>query len=649
MIVERPDKYPTGYPIVNCQEHRLGFFPTVGLRLHDVLLSVDTDNPHILNLRQVISDRLKRYPQEDERMATLNVLSQEILGFGLDEMEQISRQVLIPYCDITGARRSNFIISSASSASASQEAECGILKDYGHIVDIPGAIEGRETISSASGDTVLISTQAGLKMARTRGDIDIIDIAHEPVLISSTYTLTGSDMYYKADSILLLAITNPRSPIVARICQEIQKNPIIHLYNLDEETQMALLWLSGLSNRSHLDINANSPEVAVELTKKSFRYPDVFAATCLKYNHNPYEMQKAEWRLSQSAKEIAHHSNCIPGYSLPRSQDANKTYQQFILACLLLSSRYGLDSGWLKPDRGTDGGNQSPVDIGVRPAIQTKINGYLDQGDLDEAISLYESNIGDLRSLKQAATDMWSKEGSWVIEAKTTYFSIKFPYGHDNERSFTTTPSVHVIKGIPRNTISLQLVDDKAWGGNLICTQKTWQRLVEHIDTSDSRIVANPDIVDQLRGAYHQMATTIKDYIDAVNASTKYHNRQVRGGIDLAVCTLGGNFGHDNIVVGVQDNNARANGCETAYALYDEACRIYGSSGQAITRNINPLVDFDRFSSLLPKAIGKVNREYGKNIAESQVKLIWLGTNRYNGYRCIRNYRRYSFTGSTIT
>jgi hypothetical protein len=96
----------------------------------------------------------------------------------------------------------------------------------------------------------------------------------------------------------------------------------------------------------------------------------------------------------------------------------------------------------------------------------------------------------------------------------------------------------------------------------------------------------------------------------------------VRGGADLAVATLGGKFGHDKVIVAVQDYNARANGCETAYALYDQAQELYGKTGEAITRNITPKVDFDTFSLYLPNIVDEVNIAYEKNISVDQVKLI---------------------------
>jgi hypothetical protein len=164
-------------------------------------------------------------------------------------------------------------------------------------------------------------------------------------------------------------------------------------------------------------------------------------------------------------------------------------------------------------------------------------------------------------------------------------------------------------------------VDGVAWGGNLICSQDTWEKLADKLDKDDERLKEYPDLIRQLRESYMQMPMAMKGYVEAINKSEKYSNGQVRGGADLAVCTLGGKFGDDKVVVAVQDYNARANGCETAYALYDQAQEIFGK-GEAVTRNITPRVNFDSFSLVLPAALEEVNKEYGKNITVDQVKLI---------------------------
>lgn len=574
------------------QENERDNKPMVGLRLQDAILRADTTNPIVLNLREEIKEYRLYSQEENERIIVLEIISKSILGKNLSNALEEAGKLLIPYHN-NGEKRKSLIISSASSASASQETECAILKTRGHVIDISGAIEGRDTRSAQNGDISLISTNAGLMMAKSREDVNIINLADEVVLDQTgSSDLKGSDIYYKADGLLLLILTNPNSPVLTRLIVELNDSPLVYPYNLDEETQIALLWLSKMAGIDYLNVNANSPEVGIELTRKGYRYPTIEDALTLPEYDDPYQMQMEEWKLSQSAHEIYYHPDCVPGYVINRSETYEEFYEKVCKSLNLLTTRYNLETAWIKPDRGTDGGNQGPISTNL--------------GENDIAIKTQE---------------MWNQGGNWVIEAKTDYFRIKLPLD-GIEKTLTTTPSVHVIKGEPRYTISLQLVDGVAWGGNLICSQNTWQLLVDKVDMTDPRIINNPDLISQLKNAYNSMPQAMHKYVDAINRSGKYKGGQVRGGADLAIATLGGKFGHDKIVIAIQDYNARANGCETAYALYDQAQEIYGKSGEAITRNITPSVDFDTFLLHLPKIIEEVNISYGKEISLNQVKLI---------------------------
>ena len=593
----------------------------VCLKLQDVVMKLGTTDPVLLRLREKVKERAQLYSQEDERITLLNVACDDLLGYGLVQLRSTSKEILIPYHS-SGEKRKSLVISSASTASASQEAECGILQSKGHIIDIPGAIEGRDARGAQEEDIALISTESGLRMARAKGNVDIINLADEVVIDNCDgRTLKGSDIYYKADVLLLLALTNPSNNVISRLVDVIKNNSLIHLYNLDEETQIVLLWLARQANLAHLDVNANSPEVGIELTRKGFRYPTVEQALTVPYFEDPFVMQREEWKLSQAATEINHHPDTIPGYVITRSGSQEEFLKKCLTAFMLLNTRYNFDIGWIKPDRGTDGGNQGELKIASQiDSVREEVAKHLYSGDISSALDIYTTSLVNASEMMHWIDDMWDKGGDWIVEAKTNYFLIRFPV-NGKEKIFTTTPSVHVIKGELRNTVSLQLTDGTAWGGNLICSRDTWNRLMGMLEF-DGRNKNNPDLIEQLEGIYDLMTEAIKSYVEAVNASDKYKSGQVRGGADLAIATLGGKFGHENIVVGIQDYNARANGCETAYALYDQAKMVYGEKGEAVTRNITPHIDFDAFLSVLPKAVEQVNSIYSKNIGLDQVKLV---------------------------
>lgn len=558
----------------------------VGLRLSDVVAREKVTDPAVIELRGSLQG------EPNDRMTILKHITRQLLNMELEEVLEEANSIVKPYHP-KGAPKKTLIISSASSSSGSQEFEKGRLDSGDSIVDIPGAIEGRDTRSGKKGDVALISTESGLIMAKAQDVVETINLAEEVVAeLSGGQELRAQDLYYKADALLMLLITNPTSPIVLRLIDELAQEPLVYPYNLDEETQVALVILAKMGKIKRIDVNANSSEVGIQLTRKGYRYPTVEAAKNLPHYDDPYQMQKEEWKLSQAAKEIGHHPDVIPGYVIKKASTYEQFREQVLTTLDLMYKRYGFEAVWSKPDRGTDGGNQK--------AIPTKSNP---------------------REIEARIKAMWESEGDWVIEAKTNFFKIVLPINGEM-KEFVTSTSVHVIKGEPRSTVSLQLVDGTQWGGNLICTQETWNELIDSIDANDPRIKNNPGLIKQLKASFKQMVASMADYSEAVNRSAKYRGGQVRGGMDLAIATLGGKFGDDTICVAVQDNNARANGCETAYALYDDAKRDFGKRGEAITRNISPKVDFNEFSRQLPDVISKVNRQHHKNIRSEQIKLV---------------------------
>lgn len=531
------------------------------------------------------------FPKETNREIILNRLSGDILGVNLQQMKIMAKDVLKPYRN-NGEKKKHLLIGGASPSSALQEIERQMLKEKGCILDIPGGIETRDTCLSTAGDIALIATSAGLKMADKKENIKVLDLANEVVHNSPAGEIFGKDMYYKSDALLLLIMNNPKSDILTQLREELKSNPLISPYNLDEETQIALLWLAKEGGINRLDVHANSPEVAVELTRKGYRYPTVEMSAKLKDHPNPYLMQKNEWELSPMAKETGFHPDYVPGYAINRSDNYEDFCNKFRLASELMSKRYDLHEFWVKPDRGTDGGNQGSISI-MKPDFHEKIQ------------------------------ELWEKKvvEAWVVEAKTNYFTIELPI-NNKTRKILTAPSVHVVQGKACDTIALQMVDGLAWGGNLICSQSTWSKMIDMVDASDQRIKNNPRLTDQLQSSYNNMVGVMQKYVRAVNSSEKYRNGQVRGGTDLALATIGGRFG-DEIMVVFQDNNPRANGGEAARSLYKQAQEKYGEGkGEAITRIITPNVSLDDYCSRLNSAIMKTNWKYDTQISPDQVKLI---------------------------
>lgn len=589
---------------------------TVGFRLQDVVLRLNVRDGAVLKVRE---SYLKRGASDfdSERIAVLNALSENVFGESLDHTLNKARRTLKPF-SAKGHHSKSLIISSATSSSGSQESEIDFREKHGHPIDIPGAIEGRDTRSSKKGDVALISTHPGLVMARAKGDVKIINLADENVVSTDTKILTGADIYYKADGLLLLILTNPKSKVLTDLRNEMAGGAVVYPYNLDEETQLCLLWLAKTGNISEVKVNANSPDVAVNLTRKSFKYPSVEDALTVKRVSDPHTMQINEWKLSSAAKEVNFHPDFMPGYFISRGNDIGLFKAKAISALMLMSSRYGFNSAWSKPDRGTDGGNQELIQISpISNSVMEGINMALDSGNIEAALEVYIQSQ-QMPALNSRIEKMWSVGGDWVLEATTNYFNI--PFAVDGKIvQLRTAPSVHLIDGEPRKTISLQILDGQAWGGNFICSEENWKELVMLIN--DKRFTQSPKLRSEIADAYAEMTSKISGYTKAINSSAKYRDGQVRGGADLAIATLGGRFGNE-LVVGVQDYNARANGCETAYSLYDYAKEQYGSKGEAVTRNISPLHDFNYFQENIGQVIKNVNGRHNLNIQPSQIKII---------------------------
>ena len=581
--------------------------PIIGHSTLDIVWNTETNHPSILDLQEKIRQTSLQNPEQNPRTVLLQALSKTLLEINLSELNHISRESLIPYKS-NGEDRQTLVVSSASSASGSRKAELGL----DHPIDIPAAIEGRDTLTAKGKDVALIHTTSGLVMSQGgKGAETIINLAQEEIL-----ELQGSDIYYKADALLLLILTNPESQVLRRLVETIKENPVIYPYNLDEETQIALLWLKNKAQVDKLDVSANSPETGIELTRKGFWYPTIDEALKVDYYPDPYEMQKQEWQLSQSAKEINYHPDSVPGYVVKRGEKEDLFKENVLKSLMLHATRYEFEDVWVKPDRGTDGGNQGAIYIDSldQNTIRT-ITQMIQNNQAEEALALFLSSLSqeNKTSIDRNIEAMWETKSDWVIQAYTHYFTGEF--GHTN-------PSIHVINGEVQETVSHQIMDGKMWGGNAILSYQDWASLINTLNKDDPRISNESNILPSLYLSYHTMIDDLKGYLRAVNNSERYKNGLVRGGVDIALCTLGGKFNHEQLVIAFQDSNIRANGCETARALYKKAQKDYGSEGKAVTRNFSPRKNYTEISSLLPAVVDTVNQKHQKQLSLDQVHLI---------------------------
>ena len=588
--------------------------PVIGYTLLDIIQRANTDNQAILYLRSQIMG----LSETNNRETLINVIAEKILN--TNDLAHLSQSQLKPYKK-NGQSRKTLVVSSATPNSNPIATESGCFKNTNHIVDIPGAIEIRDTRSLKVGDSSVIATKAGLTATKDLGDVNLINLADADIL-----SLRGSDIYFKADALLLLILTNPQSAILQQIIEVIKQNPVIYPYNLDKETQLALLWLKNKAGLETLDVNANSAEVGTQLTKKGFWYPEVNQALTAIHDPNPFTTQQNEWQLSQSATEIGFRSGSVPGY-LVKAESTDQFKKDVLLALMLHAARYGFDTAWTKPNQGTDGGAQDSIDIGPLSSSKRQIiNTLIDSGLIDTALTIFQTHLLSQEggNTYQRINQMWQLQKDWVIEATTHYFTGSLNLENGTKQQVKSTPSIHIIEGETQGTVSLQSFmpdNEKEWGGNSIVSKQDWINFINETFSTDPKVINNPNLITQLYESYQQMIESLDKFLISVNTSERYQNGLVRSGIDIALCALGGDFGNQ-LVIAFQDCNIRANGCETARALQLKAQEKYGELGTAVTRNFAPKLDFPNMIPVVEQAIREVNQKYQKNINPDQVELI---------------------------
>lgn len=569
--------------------------PVIGYTLLDILQKTKQDHPLINFIKETLGNN-------PTRAQFLEAIASQVLEINnLEQLNQLSAEKLKPY-KTNGQDRSTLIISSATPHSDAIKTEKGCYTHTGHIVDMPGAIESRDTHGAKDGDVSVISTPAGLAMSKD-SKAKIIDITQAEIMGVST-----TDIYFKSDIILGLILTQPDSEILQTLVEEIKKNPIIYPYNLDEETQIALLWLANQAGLKKLDVSANSAEVGRELTRKGFWHPTAKDALQVEFNDDPYEMQEAEWGQSQAAKDTKLHLDHVPGYVVNHDNDLIEFQKQIFTALMLHSTRYEFDTVWIKPDRGTDGGNQGALTIGeIDQDTRIEINNLIDSKQFDRALELFKASIHPqhIENIEEQINNM--QDSDWVIQALTHYFG-------DSEK---IAPSIHIINGQVQETISIQSFmpgNDKEWGGNTLLSYQDWEQLIDDLDENqDPRLLY---LRQELKHSYHQVIEQLQKYLETINNSEKYKDGLVRGGIDIAFCTLGGKFKNEKLITSFQDHNIRANGCETARSLNKKIQEKYPGYTSG-TRNFSPKnYDLHQMKTLLPQVC-----EY-LGIPEDQVELI---------------------------
>jgi hypothetical protein len=559
--------------------------------------------------------------RDELRLAMLNGLSQSLLGCSLDTVLNNSSSLIVPYIK-DGIKKHILELSSASTASNAWETEKSMSQSGDpRVIDMPVAISTRDITGLISGDTVVVITPEEKEVAGVNTEIDVIDLNNEIIIQQEDGEIVrASDFYYKQDAILMLLALDPENSELAKLLNIIKENPVIDVYSTDEETVLMLTVLAQRANVDQLQVNTNSPEVTHNLTDKSIRYPSVDDAWIMDVPEDHIECQRKEWQLSYLSKTLKQDNSIdvLPGYSLDRSDDYEEFKSRAYKALFMHYHRYGFTKVWRKPARGTDGGNQGEIEMHFN---EESGDSEVLSGIVYNPFEKFVNSLSNNDQIDKLLTQMHESGGNWVIEGYTEFidFPLDIEYGDVHiYKDFNVNPSVHIANGVVGETLTLQITDEKAdgtkqWGGNLVLDRHGWSDLMRMSG-------AEGEELDDLINSYDLCLENMKRFTESVNNTDRYKNGYVRGGYDVGIATLSGKF-KNGIYVILQDNNARANGAESAYALANNGGE--GVKKYAVTRNVSPLIDYGNMRGQLFHAVENVKVQ-GINIDYQDVSLIGL-------------------------
>lgn len=567
------------------------------MSLSELFTRGDIYDPTIAKLRTEL-------PNNPDRKMILDKISTKLLGMNLDGIVNEAKQRLKPH-NSNGQQKRKLLINSATPESGTLGVEKDSIRKNNMPIDITGAIEARNIGSAKDEDVPVVLTQAGKDILPFSNSTEHIIISSEHVATTiQGYPVTIEDIYYGPQGLLLLALqtegmddTKFARTNLGRMVQKIQEGYVVDLYNLDTEMQIFLLWLAKKANVKKIEISANSSKVATTMPNKAYYFPDVEEAARLDEENNTAEMLRREREVAPLQKDTGSKLPFAPGYTVKYHEDPEIFTERVNLALELHQKRYGQHLTRAKAGNGTDGGNQHNIDVS--------------KGTDDEKVT-------------EVIHRMHETSGDWVIESHFNY--IKVSIGHtSNGRQLRVeiplAPSSHIVDGRVPTTITLQILKDGVWSGNIIVNEEQWHHLVNRIE-HDS--FGNPISDKQKESIHGEFSTIIKKtnrFAQKVNEEDNFDKGLIRGGLDWGIAQLGialsdKHAGCNDVVVKAQDPNTRPNGGEQVRALHNYATKILGENAQAVTINLTPKVGFSKFNQSVQDAVAELG------IDPKHVKLI---------------------------
>lgn len=463
--------------------------------------------------------RLLPVAQEAQTEAMARLVT-TLLGPEADLVEAAS-STLVPY-------RSNghdqavprVFVPSASEQIGAYGGEIHYYTQKGRAIGIDPAIVAREVLIATPGDLFIGRSDPFREVMQGNPGVEYHDLGQK-----------HEEMYYTVEKLLELALThgedgNPINEIVdsVRLRLGTQPETVFRVYTLDEPMQLFLVWLARQAGVSKLNVEANGVEGS-KRNHKGYAYPTLKAAETVDIgNLNPNdpddltEILAREGKKSQLESELGISIPRMPGYYIPREWDTGEDLETYTKRVTRAAQRmldlYGLESVCLKHARSSDG-------AGVTPHL----------------------SLEDDSRLRDVVRDAYNANQELIIEPTFNYYTITI-----GDNDFILAPSAHLSNGASRDGMTLQLIIDGEWQGNV------------DVDLRSEALLGNSE--------YTLIIETMRRLAEAITyaeeAGTDIGIR--KGGIDWAYGTIGGKFGDTPFMV-PQDLNFRTSGAETHYSV----------------------------------------------------------------------------------
>ncbi|WP_255949510.1 hypothetical protein [Streptomyces odontomachi] len=442
-------------------------------------------------------------------------LCKRLLDHGIDQVPARAARELPSYVAPArpdeGSRPPALVMHSATRTTRGFDGDLADVRAGRDPYDVAGYLEARAVSLGVAGDLAVGRVRPWQEAVRQYG-LDSVDIR-------------DLDVYYLSDALLLAAAgEGPQPGVLEPVVEWVRARPstVVRLYALDLETQVFLLWLKERAGLDVLHVDANSPVVSARWNRKNHVHPTVpdaraVAATGLA----PDDLLAAEQRQSEGCRLLGMELPVLPGYLVERTDDPDTFAAGVVAAAALLTERYGLQRGCLKPCEAGDGAR-----------IVTGLA------------------LSDEAALRHHARAAHQHGDAYVLEAHTDFHPCTI-----NGRRFILAPSGHVRGGQVLPGVTLQLMNGVSWEGNVTLTEEDCVRFGLPARMYGDMMTA----MHATRDAFHGPQSAVQGC----------QGGMVTGGVDFAVGRIGGVFG-DRIVLGAIDFNLSSHGAEYMRAFQDE-------------------------------------------------------------------------------